>query len=304
MNVMKRGWIIVGLLLLLGFAGAFIWHNRLKTEAASEKGAYDGTLKPRLEISTLEVNDIDDEQIQLTVKLLIDNPLPVGFKANRLRYTVYMAKTPIIEEEYAKPIQIEPGDSTLVVLPMRLLMDKLKTVLNTLHEKGVDSTTYGIRAAFDLDVPILGERTFTQTLEEKRPTYYIPRLKIEDIDFGKVGLKQTEIAAKVSIENRNKYPYNFTDTRYTVSIDGKEIAEGAQPEPIFIKKQATTPVVFPVMVKPGQTLGLLPKMLFDKKNTPFVVKFHCKIIDKEGNLAFKNSQFNTVIRGTLADFKR
>lgn len=301
---MKRGWIIAGLLLLLGFAGAFIWYSRLKNEAASEKGAYDGTLKPRLEISTLEINDIDDDQIQLTVKLLIDNPLPVGFKANRLRYTVYLAKTLIIEEEYAKPIEIEPGDSTLVVLPMRLLMNKLQTVLNTLHGKGVDSTTYGIRAAFDLDVPILGERTFTQTLEERRPTYYIPRLKIEDLDFGKVGLKQTDIAAKVSIENRNHYPYNFTDTRYTVSIDGKEIAEGAQPEPIFIKKQATTPVVFPVTVKPGQTLGLLPKMLFDKKNTPFLVKFHCKIIDKEGDLAFKNSQFNTEIRGTLADFKR
>ncbi|MGF7215139.1 LEA14-like dessication related protein [Spirosoma lacussanchae] len=301
---MKRGWIIALGLLLLGVIGAYVWYSRLKNNAESEGGAYDNTLKPRLEVSTLDITNIDDDVIDMTLKMLIDNPLPVGFKATGLRYTVYMAKTPIVEETYAKPIEVESGDSTFITLPMKLLNKKLMTVLKTLDEKGIDSTTYGVRATFDLDVPILGERTFTQNIEKKLPTYYIPTIKIEDIDFGKLGLKRTDVAAKVNVENRNRFPYNFTDTRYTVSIDGKQIAEGEQPEPILIRKQAVTPVVFPVTVKPGQSLGLLPKMLFDKKDTPFLVTFHCKIIDKDGNLAFKNSQFNTTIRGTLADFKK
>ncbi|RYC71620.1 LEA type 2 family protein [Spirosoma sordidisoli] len=301
---MKRGWIIALGLLLLGVIGAYIWYSRLKNNAESEGGAYDNTLKPRLEVSTLDITNIDDDVIDMTLKMLIDNPLPVGFKATGLRYTVYMAKTPIVEETYAKPIEVESGDSTFITLPMKLLNKKLMTVLKTLDEKGIDSTTYGVRATFDLDVPILGERTFTQTIEKKLPTYYIPTIKIEDIDFGKLGLKRTDVAAKVNVENRNRFPYNFTDTRYTVSIDGKQIAEGEQPEPILIKQQAVTPVVFPVTVKPGQSLGLLPKMLFDKKDTPFLVTFQCKIIDKNGNLAFKNSKFNTTIRGTLADFKK
>ncbi|GAB4054371.1 hypothetical protein [Spirosoma litoris] len=89
-----------------------------------------------------------------------------------------------------------------------------------------------------------------------------------------------------------------------MSIDGKEIAEGYQPEPILIKKQATTPVLYPVTVKPGQTLRLFPKMLFDKKDTPFLVTLRCKLIDKSGNLSFKNSKMRTVIRGILADFKK
>ncbi|WP_077924104.1 LEA type 2 family protein [Spirosoma sp. 209] len=301
---MKRGWIIALGLLLLGVIGAYIWYSRLKNNAESEGGAYDNTLKPRLEVSTLDITNIDDDVIDMTLKMLIDNPLPVGFKATGLRYTVYMAKTPIVEETYAKPIEVESGDSTFITLPMKLLNKKLMTVLKTLDEKGIDSTTYGVRATFDLDVPILGERTFTQTIEKKLPTYYIPTIKIKDIDFGKLGLKRTDVAAKVNVENRNRFPYNFTDTRYTVSIDGKQIAEGEQPEPILIKQQAVTPVVFPVTVKPGQSLGLLPKMLFDKKDTPFLVTFQCKIIDKNGNLAFKNSKFNTTIRGTLADFKK
>lgn len=74
---MKKGWIIALALLLIGFIGAYIWYNRLKNNAADEGGAYDNTLKPRLEMSTLEITDIDDDRINMNVKLLIDNPLPL-----------------------------------------------------------------------------------------------------------------------------------------------------------------------------------------------------------------------------------
>lgn len=301
---MKKGWIIALTLLLVGLIGAYVWYSRLKNEAAAEGGAHDNTLKPRLEMSTLEITDLDDDRTTMNMKLLIDNPLPVGFSAKGLSYTILMANTPIIEDSYEKPVTIKSGDSTVVTLPMHLLNKKLMTVLKTLDRKNIDSTTYTVRSRFDLDVPILGERTFNTTITRRLPTFYLPKIKIEDIDFGKLGLKRTDVAAKVNVTNENRFPFNFTDTHYTVSIDGKEIAQGNQPDPILIRKQATTPVVFPVTVKPGQSLGLLPKMLFDKKDTPFLVTFRSKIITKDDNAMFKNSKMNTVIRGTLADFKK
>lgn len=300
---MKKGWIVVGILLVVGAIGAYIWYNRLASRADRE-GAYDNTLKPRLEMSTVAITSIDDDQIDITVRMLIDNPLPVGFDASRLRYTILMANTPIIEDTYAKPIRIKSGDSTTVVMPMKLLVKKLVTVLKTLDRKDIDSTTYTVRSTFDLDVPILGERTFRQTITRRLPTIYLPEIKITGLDFGKLGLKRTDVAAKVNVTNKNRFPLNFTDTHYTVTIDGKEISEGDQPEPILIKAQATTLVVFPVTVKSGQSLALLPKMLFDKKDTPFRVTFRCKILDKDDNPMFENSKMEAVIRGTLADFKK
>ncbi|GAB3335298.1 hypothetical protein GCM10027299_44170 [Larkinella ripae] len=301
---MKKGWIIALSILLIGVIGAYVWYSRLKNRAESEGGAFNDTLKPRLEVSTLEITSIDDDRIKMNVKMLIDNPLPVGFKANRLRYTILMANTPVIEESYEKPIEVRSGDSTWVVLPMEVSQKKLLTVLETLDRKDIDSTTYTVRSTFDLDVPVLGERTFQQTITRRLPTFYLPEIKVEDLDFGKLGLKRTDISAKVAITNKNRVPFNFTDTHYTVSIDGKEIAEGDQPEAILIKEQATTPVVFPLTMRPGNTLELLPKMLFDKKDTPFLVTFRCKIIDKGNNSMFQNSKMNTVVRGTLADFKK
>lgn len=301
---MKRGWLIALGILLLGAVGAYVWYNRLKREAAAEGGPHDGSLKPRLEMGNITITNIDDDKIDMNVKLLIDNPLPVGFKAKRLNYTILMANTPIVEDSYEKPIEIESGDSTYVTLPMKLLVQKLATVLKTLDKKDIDSTNYTVRSTFDLDVPILGDRTFKSTITKRLPTYYVPEIKVEDIDFGKVGLKRTDVAAKVSVLNKNKFPYNITDTHYSILIDGKQIAEGDQPEPILIKAQATTPVVFPVTMKPGTTLSLLDEMLFKKETTPYVVNFRCKLIDKEGSAAFSNSKLNTQIKGTLADFKR
>ncbi|HLL96573.1 MAG TPA: LEA type 2 family protein [Spirosoma sp.] len=300
---MKRGWIIALALLLLGGIGAYVWYNRLKSNAAAEGGPHDNTLKPRLEMSNMTITNIDDDKIDMTVRMLIDNPLPVGFKAKGLNYTVLIANTPVVEDRYEKAIEIKSGDSTFVTLPMTVRIKKLLTVLGTLDKKDIDSTTYTVRSTFDLDVPILGDRTFKSTIEKRLPTYYLPKIKVDDIDFGAIGLKRTDVAAKINVTNKNKFPFSFTDTHYSILIDGKQIAEGDQPEPILIRAQATTPVVFPVTMKPGQLLSLMPKALFDKGNTPYVVNMSCKIVDKDNSAAFSNSKMTTQIKGTLADLK-
>ncbi len=301
---MKKGWIIALLLLLVGGIGAYVWYSRLKNEANSETGAYDGTLKPRVEMSRFEYTDISDNAISITMHLLIDNPLPVSFKARNLDYSIYINGQEVIKDSYAKAIQLKSKDSTTIALPAKINAKKLTAVLEDLEQRGVDSTSYRIRTTFNLDVPILGERTFTIDQTRRLPTYHIPQVKVDDIDFGKLSLKAMDVAAKVIIINKNKFQYSITDTHYTITINGKQIAEGDQAEPILIKKEATTPVIFPVTVKPGQALGLLPKALFDKSDTPFEIAFRCKILDKNNDPMFQNSKFATTIRGTLADLKK
>ncbi|WP_338875258.1 LEA type 2 family protein [Spirosoma sp. SC4-14] len=301
---MKKGWIIALGVLIVAAIGAYVGYSRLRHEAAAETGPYDNTLKPRLELTRFDFTNISDDTITMTMYMLVDNPLPVGFKAHRLDYTFYIANTPVVIDSYQKPIEVKPGDSTLIVMPAKLFSKKMTEVLKTLERKNIDSTTYKVRTTFALDLPVLGEKTFATTAEKRLPTYYIPKVKVENIRFGKLGLKEADVAAKVSVINKNKFPYNITDTHYTVSIDGKKIAEGDQPEPILIKAQATTPVVFPVSGKPGKTLSVLPKMLFDKKDTPYVIDFRCKVLDKNNNPTFKNSKFIATIKGTLDDFKK
>ena len=60
----------------------------------------------------------------------------------------------------------------------------------------------------------------------------------------------------------------------------------------------------PMTVKPGQSPGLLLKMLFDKKDTPVEIAFRCKILDKNDNPTFNESKIVTTIKGSLADFMK
>lgn len=301
---MKKGWLIALVLLLIGFAGAYIWYQQLDNKAKAEGGPNDNTLKPRLEMSNVTITNISDEAIDLKLNLLIDNPLPVAFTALQLDYSLSIAGQEVMKDAYKKPISIKSGDSTVVTLPVKLLGQKFVNVLKELEAKGIDSTDYTVRNSFALDVPILGEKTFVITIVKKLPTLYIPKVTVEAIDLGRVGLQRTDVAAKVNILNKNKFPINLTDVRYTVKIDGKLINEGVQTDPILIKKQATTPVVFPVTMKPGKALSILPKALFDKKDTPYEVDFTAKILDKGDNPMIDQSKIASKITGTLADFKK
>lgn len=296
----KGGWIALGVL-LIGLIGAFVWYQRQQQRATDEQ--HGTVLTPRLEMTSLLITDIDDDQVTMNVKMLIDNPLPVGFKANKVDYEFYMDTALILKDSYRKTVELEPGDSTVVTLPAKLLYKRLNAVLEQLDKQNVDSVVYSVRSTFDLAIPVLGERTFSVKTDKKLPTLYLPTVKITDIRFGKISFKETELAVMANIGNRNKIPFSFKDSHYTVSIDGEVVAEGSQPEAIRIKEQAVTPVVVPVTLKSGKFDNVALKALFDKKNTHFLVVFRSKMISEDGNSAFDDSQIVSRIKGTLADLK-
>src|SRR5205823_10436807 len=89
------------------------------------KDKNDKTLKPRLEMSNVNITNIGDDAIDLTMNLLIDNPLPVSFTAHQLDYSLAIAGQEVMKDAYKKPISIKSGDSTVVKLPAKLMGDKL-----------------------------------------------------------------------------------------------------------------------------------------------------------------------------------
>ena len=299
---MKKGLIVVLVLLLLGGIGAYVWYSRLKNNAEAEGGAYDGTLKPRVELSRFDFRNITDDEITMNMYILLDNPLPIALKGTNVDYSFYINDQELVTEKYEKVVEVLAEDSTTIALPAKLAAKKMTAVLEDLDKRGVDSANYRLRISFDMNVPILGEKKIRFDRTQRLPTYHIPEFKVEKINLGKFGFKETDVAAKVLIINKNKFPYNITDTHYTITINGKQVIEGDQPEPILIAKESKTPVVFPLTVEVGKAIGLLPKVLFDKKDTPVEIVFRCKVLDKNKDPTFQKSKFVTTVKGTLAEF--
>ncbi len=139
---MKKGWLIVLIVLLIGGIGAYIWFRNVKEKRTAEGGPHDDTLKPRLEMTRMAITDIGEDTIRMNLYMLIDNPLPVGFKSPSMDYTFYIANTPVMVDAYKKPVEVKSGDSTLIVLPAKLVYKTLAKVLQTLDRKDIDSTNY------------------------------------------------------------------------------------------------------------------------------------------------------------------
>lgn len=297
----KGGWVAL-LLLLIGALGAYVWYQRQKEKASQEP--YGTALKPRLELSKFEITDIADDAVSINMKMLIDNPLPVSFKARELDYAFYIDTTLISKDLYKKAIEIESSDSSLVTLPVKVFMKRTNDLLKELEQRGVDSVDYRVQATFAMDVPVLGERTFKVEGKKRLPALRLPKVKVQDIDWGKISFKETDLAAKVEITNPNVFPIHFTDTHYKVLIDEDLVAEGSQPEPIIIPKNSTRPVVFPVTLKPGKFDNVAWKALFKKKKTSYLIEFRSKLVSPDGNSAFDKSQLVSQIKGTLADLKK
>ena len=289
-------------LLLIGGIGAYVWYRNLKSNAEAEGGAYDGTLKPRVELSRFDFENITDDEITMNMYILLDNPLPIALEGSNVDYSFYINDQELVKEAYQKVVKVKAQDSTVIALPAKLKAKKMTALLEDLDKRKVDSANYRLRISFDMNVPILGEKKIHFDQTRRLPTYHIPEFKVENLDLGKFGFNNMDVAAKVNIINKNKFPYNITDTHYTITVNGKQIIEGDQPEPIRVAKESKTPVVFPLTVKTGKAIGLIPKVLFDKKDTPVEVVFRCKILDKNNNPMFQHSKFVTTVKGTLADF--
>jgi LEA14-like dessication related protein len=293
-----RKWLIVlGILALVAVGLWFFWRSPsspLKKEVAK--------LKPELSVASVNINDIDEDRISATAKIILKNNLPMEVKTNRLDYVIYIDSTKIIEDSYSKPITIRSSDTTAIRLPMEIMHRQMTAALKRLDNKDIDSADYSIRATFQVDVPIAGERDFTMNMSKRLPAYRLPKVKMGDIDMGKFGLKETSVDMVVHVTNENNFPIKMKDAKYKLTIDNDEnVMEGELQEVVNIRPNSTTPVAMNVDMKTMKVPKLGWKMLFDKDDTHFKMNFSSKLISENGIL--NNSKMAMNMQGTLEELK-
>ncbi|MEJ7676881.1 MAG: LEA type 2 family protein [Segetibacter sp.] len=177
----KKWLIALAIVALLAF-GFWLWwrapHSSIKKEAQQ--------LKPELSIASFDITDIDDDKISGTSKIVLRNNLPIEVRTNRLDYVIYIDSAKVIENSYSKPITIRPSDTTAIRLPMEIMFKKMTAVLKRFENKNIDSADYTMKAVFNADVPIAGERNFTMNFSKRLPALRLLKVKMGNIDVGKL----------------------------------------------------------------------------------------------------------------------
>lgn len=293
----KTGLLILAIVALLAI-GFWMWwrapNSAVKKEAQQ--------LKPELNIASFNITDIDKDKISATSNIILRNNLPVDVKTNRLDYVIYIDSSRVIEDSYSKPITIRSSDTTSIQLPMEIMVSKLGDVMKRFENKGIDSADYSMKAVFQVDVPIAGERNFTMNFTKRLPALRLLKVKMGNIDIGKLGLKESSLDMTVNIQNPNAFPIKMKDGKYKLLINNNEnVMEGVMEKVVNIPPHGATPVSMHVDMKTMKIPKLGWKMLFDAKDTKFNLSFSSKLMSDNGMLNNSKMAFN--MSGTLDELK-
>ncbi|NIJ51801.1 LEA type 2 family protein [Dyadobacter arcticus] len=290
----KLVWIILVLLLLAG--AGFYFFNAYKKKNSNPVS----DLKPRVEMGIGHITNITDSTIDLSIKLLVDNPLPVELDIKGFNYFVQMNGVKIIENEYTEPLLIKSRDSTIVSLPSQLKIKKLKKEGEAEAAEGEDSANYHFEGHFILNKPLLGKDSITLSKDKRLPLYRLPRVEIVDYDMTRFRLSKSEIVLKLKFSNQNPFPVQFKNPSYVVDLGKqKRLAEGAVEGFTKIKGKSSETYDIPLAIDMGKILKAMGQVIVKGKSIPFTLYFKSKLVSE--NDMFKNSVVNIVVDGELKD---
>ncbi len=294
---MKKILITVVILAVLAGLGWFLFKRYERKNANPVSG-----LKPRVEMSLAEISSITDSTMDMSMKVLIDNPLPLSMDIKSFAYEVKVDGVQIIDSDYAKPLQIEPRDSVTLDIPTELNIDTFSKVAKKGEAAGQDSALYQFEVFLKLAKPVLGYDTLRIEMEKRLPLYHLPEIEVVGIDLEKFRLRKSEMVIDLRFVNKNDFAIQFKNMKYSIDL-GKEktTINGQYPGVTRVPARSDKVYQIPVQIELGKMINAGTQMLFQGKKFPYTVHLRSQIVTD--NEILKNSKLAMRIQGNMEDMK-
>ncbi len=281
-------------LLVIGLAVGYFFYKSNNENPVSG-------LKPRVELGVGKINAITDSTVDVTLSLLVDNPLPVGIAIQGFEYQVQMDGTTILDSRYSDPLQIEPGDSSVLELPVQLKIKKLKAINDRAGEQQ-DSANYRFKGTFGLKESVLGLDTLRLTVEKRLVRYRLPSVEVVGYELDKFGLSQSKVEIQLRFSNKNFFPISFKDPTYALDLGSqKQMARGQVQSLTRVEGRSSNTYTIPLSIDMGDLLKATGQLIAQGENLPFTLHFSCTLT--ADNEMFNNSEVKLVVEGTMEDLK-
>ncbi|WP_025763747.1 LEA type 2 family protein [Dyadobacter tibetensis] len=294
---MKKSTVILSLLavLVLLVLGYFFYKKRYANPVSG--------LKPRVEVGVGKIDNITEKSVDLTLNLLVHNPLPVGLDLKGFDYLIKMNDIVVIEDRYQQPFKIESRDSSKVEIPAKFNLGDLSKESVAEANKGVDSADYHFEAKLLLAKPVLGKDMIRVVRNARLPLYRVLQIKVSGYDMEKFRLSESEIVLKIQIDNQNVFPIEFKDPYFMIDLGSQaNLGEGHKPGTTVIPAKSKATYELPFKIEMGKLLKAVGQLIGQGKDLPFTL--HIKSTLTSENEVFSNSPMNLIIEGELKDMEK
>ncbi len=298
MNLSNTAKITLIIVLLL-IAGGVVWFFSYKNDNADPISG----LKPQLEVAVGRVSAITDSTLDLSLNLLLHNPLPVGLDVASMAYTIKMGETTIIEDNYARPFVVKASDSSSVSIATTLNLKNLIEEINRQDRIGNDSADYHIEGVFHLREPFLGKDTLRLSLDKRMFVYHLPEIEAAGFDLDKFSLGQSEVLLKLKVTNNNPFSIEFKNPTYSIDL-GKQgnVLEGTMTGGTKVDKNSSETFEIPFEVDMAELLKMGGQLILQGKSLPFRLDFNCTLASD--NSSIDGSALHYIVEGDLGDLQK
>lgn len=291
---MKNGkWIILAAVVVLAGIGIWFWQS---SSSENMGGKIAEKVAPEMEVVSFDISNINKDQIDATSKVRLTNPLPVEIKTNRIDYEIFIDSIRVIKDAYNKPVRIASSDSTEIELPMKILADPMKEVLEYFDKNNIDSADYAMNITFQVDVPVAGEEEFDIDLSKRMPAIRIPEVEIENVDLNILS-SGDGVEIEIKIYNPNLFPIKMKDGSFALTIEKDLEVVGQMEDYVNIPERGTEIISIYAEKDRGSMFKTGWNLLTDKKGTGFKYIFSC-ILESDNNI-LDDTKMEMNVEGTL-----
>ena len=250
--------IIWALLVLL--CGVFLGHciNRLQAQKADPGAPF---FTPTMELANITITKLTREQVDMTMDVVLDNPLPFGFSLDSFTFVMAIAGKEVVRSIYPDPLQLDGYGQTTVSMPITTKQELLLGTLKELDAEGVDSVVYGVDVDFTKSFPLIGERPLSFHLERYLPLFILPEVEVKDLQVQKVGLKETRMDLVLELSNENDGSVAIRNTKVVLRVGEDRVLSTHVDSVICIPAKDKVDIAIPLRIDLGEALGTLMKFL-------------------------------------------
>lgn len=294
MNNKKKStaWIIglIVLAIIIGVAFAVFKFKQSDKEVADY-------IVPKISFQQMQLTNLTPERADVKMRMIIDNPGPIGFKIDSLFYIISIADQEVARTTYPDTLRLKAKDSTELTLPLTLYYDKLKNVTDRLANQGQDSVMYRVNATIFSTTKLIPKDKFNLKVEKKLPLVTVPDVKITNLKVNDLKLKGATMQVEAAVRNRNVFPISFKDLAYSVQIEDNEAVEGTKPGVVNIPAKGSSSFTIPVQLTFKEMGKTVLDIIREGKDVNYNVKLKTELTSESDII--KNSKINMNTTGKL-----
>jgi LEA14-like dessication related protein len=178
---------------------------------------------PKVSLSDISVRGISSKKLDLSARLAIDNPNPVGIRLASLEYAFELADSQLFSGTSDEGLDIMASGQSFAEIPISLGYEEVKGVYDS--ARGQDEVPYRIKGKAGVNTPI-GSIPIPFDVKGTLPVIRPPSIRSVDLDVDSLSFSSAELALKIGLMNPNNFDLNISKLGYTLILDGKDFSQG------------------------------------------------------------------------------